>query len=96
MDNTSLESTVHWLSGVNGEVWVFEKYAKCNSRFTQNAFLAARWNEVTLRVVMAKIASLSCLRLFGAVWATLASLWGNIAYSAGCAFCVLGVHSEIR
>jgi len=52
---------------------------KCNSHFTQNLLYTAQCNEAMLLIVMAMIASLPGARLFGAVWATMASLRGNLA-----------------
>jgi len=45
----------------------------------QNSLLATCCNQATLRVVMATIAPLPGVRIFGTVWATLASLRGNLA-----------------
>ena len=45
----------------------------------KNSRLAARCSKATLCDVLATIASLPAARLFRAVWATLASLPGNLA-----------------
>jgi len=51
---------------------------KCNRHFRKKSHIAERCNETTLCDVMATIAALLAVCLFGAVWATLGSLQGNI------------------
>ena len=83
MHDTSLESAFHWLSKdtVKFEVvfGVARNLQKSNSHFMKKSHTAACCNEMTLYEVTAMIAVLPGVRLFGAVWATVCSLWRNLA-----------------